>query len=310
MAQQPALPRTSGPQFLTDGGLETTLVFHDGLDLPCFAAFPLVESDEGRSHLRAYFDPYLATAGQRGMGFILDTPTWRANPDWAQKLGYGPAALAEVNRQASSFAKSIRDERLGSGPILINGVIGPRGDGYQVGATMTADEATNYHGEQIRVFRAEGLDMVTGVTMTYAAEAIGIVNAGRTHGMPVVISFTVETDGRLPSGQPLGEAIAQTERETGSYPLYYAINCAHPEHFEAVLAQREPWTQRLGGVRANASRKSHAELDAATELDPGDPAELGADYRRLITSHPTLKVLGGCCGTDHRHIAAICEACL
>lgn len=311
MAQDPtALPRIDGPLYLTDGGLETTLVFHDGIDLPCFAAFPLLESDRGRSLLRAYFDPYLATARDHGVGFILDTATWRANPDWAEKLGYDAAALAKANRQASALARALRDEHAGDGAILVNGVVGPRGDGYQVGATMTADEAARYHGEQVRIFRSEGLDMVTAVTMSYAQEAIGVANAARSQAMPVVVSFTVETDGRLPSGQSLGEAIGETDRRSGFYPLYYAINCAHPEHFETVLGQREPWTRRLGGLRANASRKSHAELDAATELDPGDPPELAADYRRLMTSHPTLRVLGGCCGTDHRHVAAICEACL
>ncbi|HEX2555643.1 MAG TPA: homocysteine S-methyltransferase family protein [Microvirga sp.] len=305
-----ALPQLSRGPFITDGGLETTLVFLEGIDLPCFAAFPLVLTEEGRGQLTRYFAPYLAEAARRGAGIVLDTPTWRANADWGAKLGYGPDWLSEVNRLSVEYVASLRDahEPL-TGPIVINGVVGPRGDGYQVGATMDPVEAERYHALQAEAFRDGAADMMSAITMTYAGEAIGIARAARGCGLPVAISFTLETDGRLPSGQSLKDAIAQTDAATGGYPAYYMINCAHPEHFEAIL-DGGAWLDRIGGLRANASRKSHAELDAATELDIGDPAELGGQYRALRTSLRRLCVLGGCCGTDHRHIRAICEACL
>jgi homocysteine S-methyltransferase len=303
----PTLPLLAGDRlFLTDGGLETTLVFHRGIELPDFAAFPLLDTPEGRAALREYFLPYLATARERGAGFILDTATWRANPDWGRRLGYDAAALDRVNRLAVAFARSLREEQGDApAPILVDGVVGPRGDGYIAGELMSASVARDYHAAQVAAFAAAGADLTSAITMTYAEEAIGIAGAAADAGLPVVISFTVETDGRLPSGQALGDAIEQVDAETLGYPAYYMVNCAHPSHFDAVVAAGGGWRDRIAGLRANASAKSHAELDAAEELDEGDPAALGADYVALRAHLPALQVLGGCCGTDARHVAAI-----
>lgn len=304
------LPQLQGDLFLTDGGLETSLVFHEGIELPYFAAFPLLRTEEGRAALTRYFDNYLKLANDRGLGFIVDTPTWRANPDWAIKLGVGPVELDAVNRDAVSFAIALRDgfERESAGPGVVNGVIGPRGDGYRVDYAMSAAEAMRYHAGQIASFKAAGADMVSAITMNYAEEAIGIASAARDAEMPVVISFTVETDGHLASGIRIGDAIAAVDAATEGYPIYFMINCAHPSHFEAMLPANAAWLGRIRGVRANASHKSHAELDEATVLDDGDPLDLGRRYRALGKSLPRLNVLGGCCGTDHRHIAAMAEA--
>jgi len=305
------LPQLAGTSFLTDGGLETTLVFHEGRELPAFAAFPLLAEAGGREALRRYFAPYLRLAAERGTGFVLDTVTWRANADWGAQLGYGAAELAAVNRAAVAFAAELRESFASDGmPVVINGVIGPRGDGYRAEDRMTAEAAEAYHRAQVNAFRAAGAEMVSAITMTYTEEAIGIVRAAEAAGLPVVVSFTVETDGRLPSGQSLRTAIEQVDRETGGAAAYYMINCAHPSHFVAALAEGGAWRDRIRGIRANASRKSHAELDAATELDAGDPVELGQLYRDLRQRLDGLAVLGGCCGTDHRHLRAICEACL
>jgi len=306
-----AFPPSGDGIFLTDGGLETTLVFLDGVDLPCFAAFPLLRSEEGRARLESYFRPYIRTAVERDVGFILDTPTWRANPDWGAKLNVSPQDLASMNEEAVRWASGLRD-RLSDDKerILINGVIGPRGDGYRPDAQMTAEEAQAYHALQVEAFREAGADMVSAITMNYAEEAIGIARAAEALGMPAVVSFTVETDGRLASGETLQSAIERTDRETGHIPVYYMINCAHPTHFDRLLSGGEAWTRRIRGLRANASAKSHAELDEATELDAGDPADLAQRYRSLRERMTQLSVLGGCCGTDHRHIAAICEACV
>lgn len=306
-----ALPRPGGSVYLTDGGLETTLIFHEGVDLPLFAAFPLLLEDEGRQRLADYFEPYIAMAREYGVGFIIDTPTWRANRDWGEKLGFDAHALAEINREAVAWAKSLRrDFGGGAEGIVVNGVVGPRGDGYRPSALMDRATAEHYHMAQISALREAGADMISGLTMNYVDEACGIARAAARQNVPCVISFTVETDGKLASGTTLGEAIEAVDEDTAAAPIYYMINCAHPTHFRGSLGTGEPWMERLGGMRANASARSHAELDEASELDAGDPAELGRHYRELRTRHGRLSVLGGCCGTDRSHIMAICEACL
>ena len=304
------LPQLDAATFLADGGIETTLIFHDGFELPDFAAFALLADPAGRAALHRYFDSYAAVANRDGVGIVLETPTWRANADWGARAGYGVEALEAVNRDAVDLLVDVRARHeTASTPVVISGCIGPRGDGYQVDATMTADEARNYHALQTRAFAASEADLVTAITMTYVEEAIGITEAARSAGMPVVISFTVETDGLLPSGQPLGEAIEAVDAATGAYPAYYMVNCAHPTHFASVFDGSPAWTARISGVRANASKLSHAELDEAEVLDAGDPAELAERYVELRAALPDLRVLGGCCGTDHRHIDAISQSC-
>ncbi|MGI9605647.1 MAG: homocysteine S-methyltransferase family protein [Acidimicrobiales bacterium] len=287
--------------YLTDGGLETTLVFHDEIDLPDFAAFPLLDTPEGRSTLQRYFAPYLEIARRDGATFVIDTPTWRANPDWAARLGYDRAALARVNVAAVDFVRSLA--AAARVDHLVDGVIGPRGDGYAVGEAMSAEESASYHSLQARAFAEAGAGFITAVTMTNVEEAIGICEAGARVGLPVCISFTVETDGRLPSGTSLAEAIALVDASPNP-PAHYMVNCAHPSHFEHVLDDGA-WRDRIKAVRANASRMSHVELDNAEELDAGDPEELATDYVRLGTLLPGLQLVGGCCGTDHRHIDRI-----
>lgn len=292
--------------FVTDGGLETTIVFQYGIDLPDFAAFPLVDSADGRATLRRYYTPFFELAADAGTGMVLDTPTWRANLDWGARQGYDPIRLAEVNRRAVAFAADLSTEHPSVTSVL-NGVIGPRGDGYVVGDTMGAAEAAAYHGLQARAFAEAGAHMISAITMTYADEAIGVARAGHAVSLPVVISFTVETDGRLPSGQPIGDAIDEVDQATGGSVAYFMLNCAHPTHFMEALDPDARWLGRIGGIRANASRLSHAELDAATELDRGDLTELAqlyAELRRLVD----LRVVGGCCGTDHEHVRAITVA--
>ena len=294
---------TSARPFLTDGGLETSLVYLDGIDLPDFAAFPLLDSEEGRAALRRYYGPYLDFAEQHGVGFVVDTPTWRASLDWGARLGYDAIRLAAINRRAVEFVAALADERQGLERI-VNGVIGPRGDGYAIGATMSAAEAAAYHGLQARAFAEAGAGMISAITMTYAEEAIGITRAAGSVSLPVVVSLTVETDGRTPSGQMLGDAIAQIDAATTTPPAYYMVNCAHPTHFVDQLDPTADWVGRIRGVRANASTMSHAELDAATELDRGDIAHLADGYAQLA-GVLDLRVIGGCCGTDHEHVRTV-----
>ncbi len=305
-----ALPQLGSRLFLTDGGLETTLIFQNGIDLPYFASCELLRSEAGRDVLAAYFAPYIETARRAKLGFILEAPTWRANPDWGAKLGYSRETLAEVNRMGIALMEELRfAHETGHTPMVISGNIGPRGDGYVAGAEMTVEAAAEYHGEQIAVFAETAADMVAAFTMTNISEAVGIVVAAQRHDMPVVISFTLETDGRLPSGATLKDAIETVDDVTREGPAYYMINCAHPTHFETTLAGGGRWVERIRGVRANASRRSHAELDAAPDLDAGDPVELGGQYGGLLRVLPQIRVIGGCCGTDHRHVHEMCTAC-
>lgn len=303
------LPQLEGGHYLTDGGLETDLIFHHGLDLPEFAAFDLLKDEEGTRALRSYFEPYLALAREHDLGFVLESPTWRANPDWARRIGYSSEQLADMNRRAIALMEELRDQAPADGsPIVISGCVGPQDDGYNPARKMSADEAQDYHAEQVETFADTAADMVTAITMTYTEEAVGIARAAAAAGMPVAISFTVETDGRLPSAQALGDAILEVEEETGSGPAYYMLNCAHPTHFESVLDPGAPWRDRILGLRANASTKSHAELDEADELDEGDPRDLATRYVSLREQLPALRIVGGCCGTDHRHVGEICRA--
>lgn len=304
------LPQRHGGIFLADGGLETTLIFHDGLELPHFAAFVLLDSPEGLQKLKRYYEAYLAVARAHGTGFVLDSPTWRANPDWADRLGYDAAALKAINVRSIAFLQDLRASwERPEAPCVISGAIGPRGDGYKAG-NMDAAEAEAYHAAQIAAFVEGGADMVTAFTLNTINEAIGVARAARAQRIPAVISFTVETDGRLVNGETLREAVEAVDRETSGAPEYFMINCAHPVHFEKALQADEAWVKRIHGVRANASTKSHAELDESTTLDAGDPHDLGRRYRDLRRTFPAMRMLGGCCGTDHRHVAAICEAVL
>ena len=279
------------PLTLTDAGMETALIFHQGVDLPCFAAFPLVETEDGRRALRDYFRPFLDLARDRGLPFLLDAPTWRANPDWGRELGYDLEGIAAVNRRAVAFVDDLRHEELaaGSPAILVEALVGPRGDGYAPDSMMSAQEAEAYHAVQLEALADTAADRVAAMTIADADEAVGIVRAAAAVGLPITVGLTLETDGAAGG---------------------FMLNCAHPAHFAGILAAGGGWSDRIGAVRVNASMLSHAELDAAEELDDGDPADLAARYLGLRDLLPGLEVVGGCCGTDVRHVTAIADAWL
>lgn len=307
-----ALPQMNGDFFMTDGGIETTVIFLEGQELPYFAAFHLFQTPGGEAVLRKYFRTYAELARTFNTGLVLETATWRASLDWGKKLDYSKDALAEANRKAVRLIEEIRNEyETPETPIVISGCVGPRGDGYVPGNVMSDREAEDYHRTQLETFAGTAADLVTAITMNYVDEAVGLARAAKQATMPVVISFTVETDGQLPTGQSLGDAIEQVDDATSGYPAYFMINCAHPSHFDQVGRGDEPWLARIRGLRANASRMSHAELDEAPELDAGDPTELGQEYGDLKNRQlKHLNVMGGCCGTDHRHIEQIASTCL
>lgn len=304
-----SLPQLDRP-FLTDAGLETDILFNWGIDLPHFASITLLQTGDGRRALKDYYRGFLQLAERMGCGMILESATWRASPEWAGPLGISDADLDQLNRDAVQLLLSLREDYGAAVPdIVVSGCIGPRGDGYDPGRIMSVAEAEDYHRHQAGILASVGVDMLSAITMTNIPEAIGIARAARTLA-PVAISFTVETDGRLPTGDRLADAVAAVDDATDAYPAYYMINCAHPTHFATALEPGTKWPSRIRGVRANASRCSHAELDAMTELDAGDIAELAALHVDLCRRHPNINILGGCCGTDLRHITAIAEACL
>ena len=303
------LPHQGNKIYIADGGLETTFIFLKNTDLPEFAAFDLLNSDSGIDGLRDYYQDYINIALRNKLGLILDTPTWRASTGWGYKLGYTPADIREYNLSSVSLMKSIRDRNISEdSPMIINGAIGPQDDGYNPAQLLSVDEAEQYHSHQVGALADAGVDMISAVTMTYAEEAIGVTRAAQSRGVPVAISFTVETDGQLPNGMSLKDAIETVDSVTKSTPVYYMINCAHPSHFSHVLKNDARWMDRIVGLRANASCMSHAELDEAIELDDGNPVEFGQSYAELNQQLKNLRVFGGCCGTDHRHISEVCKS--
>jgi len=309
MTPQPSGDLIPDDLMLTDGGLETVLVFEQGLDLPAFAAFPLVETDDGKDRLRRYFRDYMRLASESDAGYVLETPTWRANPDWGAELGYSRDSLRRVTQESVGLARELRAEWSGEGRVLVSGCVGPRGDGYVPGRTMSADQAADYHRQQVGDLADAGADLVTAFTLSYVEEGVGVAAAAAERGIPSVIGFTVETDGRLPSGTTLGDAIQHVDAATGSSAAWFMVNCAHPDHVLPGLPEVEgPWMARIGAYRANASRMSHAELDEAEVLDDGDPIDLASGYVSLRDRLPGLRVVGGCCGTDLRHVRAAAES--
>lgn len=303
-----ALPQLGPQLFLTDGGLETTLIFHRGVALPDFASFHVLRSPGGEELVRDYFRAYADIARRHGAGLILDSLTWRASTDWVSRSGLSAADFVDIQQRAVQVLADLRDE-FAPIPTVISGCIGPRGDGYVPAAMMSVRHAEAYHQPQVDALADTAADFLCAMTLNYVEEAVGIAHAARRAEMPVAISFTVETDGRLPTGQSLVSAIQVVDAATGRYPAYYMVNCAHPTHFAHLLDGREPWVARIRGLRANASCMSHAELNESTHLDTGDPQELARTYAALKQRLPHLTVLGGCCGTDERHVEAIAAAC-
>jgi homocysteine S-methyltransferase len=311
MSPRESPPLGDGELWITDAGMETVLIFLLGQELPAFATFPLLESESGREALRAYYDPFFELARARGLGFVLGAGTWRASADWGAQLGYDEAALATVNRRAMAFVDELRGNLpAGQPPVLLEAPIGPRGDAYAPSSLMTAAEAQRYHTAQLQTLADTPAELLTALTLTYADEAIGMVRAAGAVGLPIAVSFTVETDGRLPSGQSLRGAIEQVDAETDGAPIHYMINCAHPAHFTGALLEDGEWRGRLRGLRANSSLRSHAELDGAVELDEGDPDDLAERHLALRELLPDLAVLGGCCGTDIRHVTRMIDVWL
>lgn len=297
------LPHESDTRFLAYAGTGTDLIFNHGIDLPGFASFPLLENPETRAVLKSQMQALVDLAGEMGLGCILDASTWMANADRAAPLGYDPARLVEVNRDAVALMEDIR-QGSGRNDVLVSACIGPRHDPYADVPAMSVAEARSYHAAQLTTLKDTSVDLVTAYTFNRESEAAGCILAASDAGLPIILSLVVETDGCLDDGTPLTEAIDWIDTETDGAAIFFMVNCAHPSHYATSLAAHP----RLRGIVSNASRCSHAELDNADTLDEGDPHQLGQETAEILRQNPAITVFGGCCGTDMRHLRAMALA--
>lgn len=311
MSQQtPRLPHQTGDIFLTDGGTETWLMYKRGFKLKEFSAFHLLNDERSAQAVREYYMAFANIAAMLGTPFIFDSLTYRASRDWGALLGYSTEGLAEMNHKCIELYRECAAEAgLAAENTVISGCIGPKGDAYRTNLDLTAENAESYHREQIDTFKAASADIVTALTLNSTHEAIGIARASAKAGIPSVISFTIEKDRKLRSGETLKQAIETVDAETANAPAYYMINCSHPVDFGPALTS-EPWANRIRGLRANASTSDHGTLCQLGHLEEGNPDELAAQYVDIRTAHPKMNVFGGCCGTDYVHVEKIGRALL
>lgn len=299
------LPQLNGHAMTCGGGFETWLQYVDGFKLRHFCAFELINDERGLECLKDYHRRLVEAAVENGFGVINEGLHYRASRDWGELIGFSRAALEEINIRGIEFYKDFaREYQSDETPMIVGGVIGPRGDAYNVGRTPDAAEAEDYHSEQILTFKKAGADLVTAATFSSVEEATGLARAARAADMPVVISFFVAKGGKLKGGETLEEAIASVDAATDKAPVYYMINCTHPTEFEAGLIDGN-WSKRLGGFMPNAVAMETLDLCKLGHLEDGDPAELGGQMASLARRFPHINVWGGCCGTDGRHIGQI-----
>jgi homocysteine S-methyltransferase len=299
------LPQQLGKLMTTAGGFETWMQYVDGFKLRHFCGFELLDDARGVSCLKDYHRKVIEAAVANGFGMINEGLHYRASRDWGELIGFSRSALEEINHRGIEFYRDFAREYSSPGtPMLVGGVIGPRGDAYNLGRLPDAAEAEDYHSEQIQTFRKAGVDHVTAMTFSSVDEAIGVARAAKSAGLPVVISFLLARGGRLKGGETLQEAIFRVDSATGNAPAYFMTNCTHPIEFEPALVPGE-WVARLGGFMPNAVAMETMDLCKLGHLEDGDPVELGAQMAALARRFPHINVWGGCCGTDGRHIGQI-----
>ncbi|WP_337660109.1 homocysteine S-methyltransferase family protein [Anderseniella sp. Alg231-50] len=303
------LPEPDGRMFLTEGGIETHMQYKKGHELRNFCLFELINDEHAMADLRAYHVNLIEVALKHKVGAVLDGLHYRTSRDWGEKLGYSAEALTDIVVRGIRFYQDLaREYETADSPMPVSGVVGPRGDAYDIGRIMEADEAEDYHSEQIATMKQAGADLVTALTFSQVDEAIGVTRAAQDHDMPVVVSFALNKDGHLKSGTALGEAIRSVDRATGDGPRYYMVNCTHPVDFAAAFEAPGPWVKRIYGLRPNASSLDHGTLCQLGHLEEGNPVELGQQMADMARRFSHINVWGGCCGTDHVHIDEIAKA--
>jgi S-methylmethionine-dependent homocysteine/selenocysteine methylase len=291
--------------FLTEAGIETELMYKWGFEIPHFAMFALLENDQIVSTLRGMYRSYLDVAAKHEMSFLMGGFDYRASPDWAELLGYGPEALKEANLRCLDFHRQMGAEYASDVPEAVTmGCVGPRGDAYQLNRTISEAEAEDYHSVQLTTLRDAKVPLVYAATFNNIPEAVGVVRAARRLGLPIALSFSLDSNSKLKSGPSVKEAIEAVDEATDRAPEFYAINCSHPVEFEPAL---EPgsWIERLRNLRPNASKMEKIALCKLGHLEEGDPIELGQLMGQLAKRYPHMDIWGGCCGTGEVHLEEI-----
>ncbi len=305
------LPQLSGKICLTEGGIETYMQYKKGHEFRHFCLFDLMNDAEAMADLRSYHEDLIAVALKHKVGAILDGIHYRTSRDWGTLLGYTKQELKDVVVRGIAFYKDLAEQHeTADSPMPVSGVVGPRGDAYSLGKKMTAVEAEDYHSEQLETMQNAGADFATALTFSQVDEAIGVVKAAQALGFPVVVSFALGADGNLKTGISLAEAIEKVDAATQNGPAYYMVNCTHPVDFAPAFASPGLWTERVRGLRPNASSLAHGVLCQLGHLEEGDPVELGQQMADMAARFPHINVWGGCCGTDSAHIDQIARAVL
>ena len=306
MLSQDFPPRAAGRLYLTEGGTETEVLYKWGFELPEFAMFPLLDDPKADSVIEGMFDRYFEAAEATGAGMLLNAHDYRASPDWASKLGYSAEQLTDFQHRVIGFLDAMRTKYRGRvDPVYVAGCIGPRGDAYGTGGEITEEEAEAYHAVQINNLKGTAADMVIAVTFSNIAEAVGVIRAAAAAKMPIGVSFNIGPDGRLRSGPTLAEAITATDAATEGKAAWFGTNCAHPIEFAPALADPGDWRKRLRYVRPNAAKTDKLALCKLGHLEDGDPVELGNEMAEALREFPSVDIVGGCCGTDERHLKEV-----
>lgn len=303
----------SGATFLTDGGIETRLIYEFGIDLPDFASFLALFDDRGRAALREIYRGYLAVAAEFRMPMLVGAPTWRAHPECLRRFGFAKADdLRRVNAEAVAFLQDLRRETRTETLVHIAGVIGPRRDGYRAEDAPALDEARAYHEAQAQALAGLGVDLLYAPTFPSRDELAGVAQAMARTGLAYALAPVIDPKGRLLDGHSFAEAVRLVDESTDPKPLYFLAGCVHPSTFLAAAAEGGDRTMprmpgRLAGIKANASPLPPEELDRLGHLDADAPAVLAQEILAARRRYG-LRILGGCCGTNDRHIRALAEA--
>lgn len=298
-------PRLDDRIYITEGGIETEILYKWGFELPEFSMYPLLDNADAMKTIHAMFDRVFAAAAAHDAGIVLAGLDYRASPDWAEKIGYSRDQLDAFIHRNIAFLKGRREAHADRvRDVYIAATCGPRGDAYGTGGTITEDEAEAYHAFQIAASKAAGADLVIGITFNNIPESIGFVRAAQDVGIPVGISLTLTPEGVMRSGPSLQQAVEEIDAATDGAAAWFGTNCAHPVEFEPAL-NGGAWTDRLRYVRPNASKMDKIALCKLGHLEDGDPEELGGQMADLKRRFPQADILGGCCGTDERHLGEI-----
>jgi homocysteine S-methyltransferase len=299
-------PRLDGKFYLTEGGSETEIMYKWGFELPEFAMFPLLDNPEADAVIRDMYRRYLDVAAEQGTGLLLNGHDYRASPDWGAKLGYSAEGLRDMEQRTIQFLDEMRSEYADRvSDVYIAACIGPRGDAYGTGGDISENEAEDYHSVQLSNLQGTAADMAVAATFNNIPEAIGVIRAANAAGIPIGVSLTLTPEGRLRSGPSLREAVERVEEATEGGAAWFGTNCSHPLEFEPALADAGPWLERLRYVRPNAARMEKIALCSLGHLEDGDPVELGEQMAEVARMLPRTDIIGGCCGTDERHLAEI-----